>query len=616
MWFKLILSLTILKNVKSNELILNKDKFILEFKILELVQTIEQQHDIQTILIKYKESVKNCGELDVYIKNMKSAIIVENLHKSGFVRNSFNKNILIIICLKRLTSEFSIEFKAYFDMMKIIRNAKLLLYINRNERTKHLTKLENFFKYCWFQKSLNVMAIFKDFSSTRHLHAYKPFPQFSMELINPNSSELLYPDRVRNLMGHNFTTLPDQIIPNTFLTTTKKGEMKISGFLGKFIDLLMERINATLILPFPIKKGEVQFYGYLEALTQNNTIDLPGTLAPIMNEKQILHYSYPFKIIKSCLMIPMAQNMPLKNIFFYLVNLKMTCISLSNLYLFTLLLNVRRIMMLNTTSNGNKDYGLTLPDYILNDVALRGLLGQPFTVWSKAQYFTKYIYILLFIVGLYISVIYSAFLQSYFTQPFKEKQLKTFQDLYNNNVYILFSDRQVNYFKDTLNLKLLYRTASLEEMNKMRSALNTSYAYQTINIHWNSLFSHHQNLLKNKLFIFSKDACFYETNMLSFPLANNSIYRDTVDDLIMRITDHGLLNYWLDTNFVDDLTNEESMFNLDFASAENHHGKPLNMKDFELVFKAYLGLMMVGILLLLMEILIYRFKKLLAERKK
>lgn len=617
MWLILLLSLVIIKSTKTNLLAQASDQFILEFTILELVETIEQQYDIQTILIKYDESVESCGELDVYLKYFKASIIIENLRKTWFIRNSLNKNLLSIVCLNKLTADYNIELAPYFRTVRSLRDTKLVVYINRNESLIDVIKLENFFKLCLKRKSLNVLTIFKDAPYTRHLHSYKPFPKFEMELKRKNSTEVLYPNRVKNLMGHDFLTLPDQIIPRTFLTTNKDGKLKMSGYVGHFINLLAERLNATLKFPFPIKKGEVRFYATLESLTQNYTVDLPGTLVPVVEAKQMLYYSHPFEVVTSCLMIPTAQNVPLQKIFFHLINLEMTTISIVNLYLFTLLLNLKRISIFRKHRKQKRNHHVIFSDYVLNDVALRGILGQPFKVWLKAEFFTKYIYVLLSLTGLYLSLIYSAFLQTFFTRPFKEPQLRTFQDLYDHNFYTLVSHREMKYFTDAnMKFDMLHLKTSYREFDKMRNSLNTSYAYPNIDIHWNSLFSHQQNLLKNKLFIFSRDACLFHSYMLSFPLAVNSIYRDAVQELILNARDYGLISHWLTTNFPDDSAMNKNMSSVDLRSIDPIYGQPLKIEDFELVFALYVGLMLMGILLFIMEIIFYRFKKLLTKRKK
>ncbi|XP_046810179.1 uncharacterized protein LOC124420668 [Lucilia cuprina] len=330
--------------------------------------------------------------------------------------------------------------------------------------------------------------------------------------------DLLYPNRIKDLKGHIFLTLPDQIIPRTFLTENKNDKLKIYGY------------------------GEIIFYGFLETLTRNYTIDLPGTLVPVINPQQLDYYSYPFEIMTACLMIPKAKH--------------------------------RKEIV---------KHHVKFSDYVLNDVALRGILGQPFKVWLKAGFFIKYIYILLSFTGLYLSLIYNAFLQTFFTQPIKEKQLKTFTDLYENNIYTLLSDREVSYFKGiNKNFELLHRITNYEEFNRMRSRLNTSYAYPTIDINWNSLFSYQQNIIKNKRFIFSKDACIFHTNFLSFPLAENSIYRTPVQHLIMIARDFGLIKRWFTINFPDQLAKDKVPLMVDSRDILPGE-RPLKLQDFELI---------------------------------
>ena len=607
MFLKILISFLIIKDIRSEEILKIKGNEM-ELQMLQLISGIEQSLDIQTIVIKYDTSISNCGELNLYVKQLNVTIIMENLQASWPLRESLNINILSLVCLNGLYFNYAIELKAYFHSLHTIRDTKMIFFINHNESINILPELQKFLKYCREKKSLNVVVIFKDFYRTLHLYGYKPFPEFQMirRYFHKVAKEEIYPNNLRNLMGHDFYTLPDQIIPRTFLVDSHNGGVKISGYVGHFMHLLAEQLNATLKFPFPVKKGNVLFYGDLETLTWNNTLDLPATLAPIVNEKQMLYYSYPFHVINACLMIPVAKNMPLSHVFFYLMNFELSLISILNLYLFTLLLNWKRFKV--------APKALPLPDFILNDVALRGILGQPFKVWRKAGFFTKFIYMLLSLAGLYLSLIYGAFLQSFLTRPFKQPQLRTFEDLYLNNVYALLSDNEITYFGEAnINFRLLYRLASYDEFNYMRSSLNTSYTYPTINIHWKSLFHNQQSNMKDKLFMYSEDACFFTNVLMSFPMAENTFYRPAVYKLIMAAQDYGLVDHWFESNYLD-MMSDGRKFLLN-VSIESTEGRALTIKNLHLVFEMYVGLMILATLIFIMERIYYRLKRLKANSR-
>ncbi|XP_037806574.1 uncharacterized protein LOC119600439 [Lucilia sericata] len=586
MWLRFIITFVCFQQIR-NEEILRINKFEMETKLVELIKTAGHQHKFQTVLLKYDETVDSCGELDFYIKFLNSTIIIENLHRTWYVKGTINTNILSVVCLKGLTTDFKIELDSYFESLKRIRDTKMIFYINHNESANYLTKLEDFFKYCWQQKSLNVIAVFKDYYLTKYYYAYRPFPKFKMEFkVNTNNSEI-FPYRLKDIMGYTLLTLPDQAEPRTYLTyltvIKKKGKIKISGYVGHFIHLLAERLNATLKFPFPVKKGELLFYGYLENLARNYTIDIAGTVVPVLDIKYLLDYSYPYQITNICLMIPLAKTMPLKEIFFHMMNGKVCIISVLNLYLFTMVLNVKKLSVFTRQTAGGAKNIIKFSDLILNDVALRGILGQPFKMWLKAGFVIKCIYVLLSLTGLYLSLTYVAFLQTLLTRPLKEKQLKTFSDLRQNKIYTLVSDSEVSHYENMgMSFNLLLKTVSYEEFTYLRSHLNNTYAYPTDNMKWETLVNQQQNMFKNKIFMFSNDACFLRTNFLSFPQAENSIYREPLHNLIMLVRDHGLVERWFQTNFLDMLAAGKSTL-IDF-SVPKEEKRPLRVDDMELVF--------------------------------
>ncbi|KAM7343530.1 uncharacterized protein ACRADG_010527 [Cochliomyia hominivorax] len=611
MWFQLsvFLILSFLQLVCCDK-ILENNNFEMEAKIMDLIITTAKQDKFQTILLKYDESLDSCGELDFYMKYFQYTIIIENLQKSWELKNNLNTHVLCVVCLKRLTVDYQIEMDSYFDSLHRMRDTKMIFYINHNRSANYLAKLEDFFKYCWNKKSLNVLAIFKDFYLTNVFYTYTPFPKFEMiARVKNGSKDKIFPNRLKDLKGFPLLTLPDQVEPRTYLTKNKRGEIKVAGYVGHFIHLLVERLNATLKFPFPIKKGDMLFYGYLETLARNYTIDFAGTVIPITNGQNMMYYSYPFQITNICLMIPLANIVPFKELFFHLMGAKTFIAGFLSLYLFTLVLNLKKLT-LYWRQNTKKDKRLlTFSDYILNDVALRGILGQPFKMWINAGFVTKFIYILLSVTGLYLSLINDAFLQTLLTRPLKVKEMKTFEDLQENKFFVLLSETEVLHFRNIntiTNHDIIFQITTYENFNFLRSHLNTSYAYPTSSMQWNTLFNQQQELLKEKIFIYSEDACILHTNFLSFPLAQNSIYREPIHDLIMLVRDHGLFHHWFQSNFVDLVASGQSTL-FDF-SVEFHDVEPLNVYDLELVFGMYIGLTSLAILVFFAEISYYRYK--------
>lgn len=578
----------------------------MELALRNLIHEIKFDIEVQTIALVYQKPWNDCGIEKWHFHDLAIPMVVSNVESLWYLKPSMNSNVLSIICISKLDANYIMTLTFLFRSFRHMRSAKFIFVINCSTPDKDLAYIQEFFVYCWMHKALNVVVIFKDFHKTLLFYAYNPFPQVEVEIKRltalGTTSTQMFPERLQNLQGHVVLTLPDQVEPRCVLSYDPSGKPILSGYVGHFIQLFAYYLNASLQFPFPIKRGEIMFYGDLEYMARNNTIDLAGSLVPAINAEYGHMYSYPFELTRICMMIPVAENKPIRVLFFYLMNYQMCLISLTYMFVFTALLNVEKFHTFKRKERRTGGTVFRFTDAILNDVALRGILGQSFVMQPNPGFKMKLTYILISLTGLYLNLIYEAYLQTLLTHPLKEKQPKTFGDLRAKPIYTLMSENEILYFdkKRHTDTSPLYRTVSYEEFRRLRNNFNTSYAYPANNMVWETFYRNQQKFFSTNLFIFSEDACFQGSHLLSFALSENSIYQSKLNHLILLVRAHGLIDHWFRTSFTDMVAAGRASFR--DLSEKPAYGGPLKLVDMNLILTLYALIMTTSIGIFLAEV--------------
>lgn len=350
----LLLSLygTLLSRVQSQFFTITNDSETIRLneKYRLFVSDILKNYNIHEVILSYDMNEELCKPLDdLMFSEFFVPVRVRN-HKNSFhLLHVQNSQILAIECLMNITS-LNIEqhIQTTLDYFGKNPTAKILLYIKENLCKNNLAILTRIFEICFSNKFLNVIAIFKQSrnvnGSIRNFvyYSFKPFPHFQLEHYTYPDMVEIFPNRVRNVEGHQLLTLPFQEIPRIVLAENKDGDVEMVGYLGRFITAFAEYINATLTYPYAIAINESVFYTDLEDMAQNNTIDIAASLVPVVHHEHRHSYTYPIEIIKYCLMIPVAEPLPIPHILFYLRNTSMLIFTLVFALIFTCLMNVRQ----------------------------------------------------------------------------------------------------------------------------------------------------------------------------------------------------------------------------------------------------------------------------------
>ncbi|XP_030382216.1 uncharacterized protein LOC115629765 [Scaptodrosophila lebanonensis] len=418
--------------------------------------------------------------------------------------------------------------------------------------------------------------------------SYQPYPHFTMR----KHSILEYPTfapSFPNMHGQPLIVMPDQSHPRTIVyRNNRTGALVLTGSVGRFVRTLAWKLNATLQYPVPIVPGRVLHSVELQAIADDMAIDVPAGMVELTDSEQLSRAPYPFELTHICLMIPLANDIPLKDIYLYLNSASNILIALSIIYSYGLVLALHKCHV------EQKDARLV--DFLLNDAALRGLFGLPFRLANNASACCRLIYVILGVMGLNLNCIYNAHLGTMLTHPPQQPQPRTYTDVRQAGLPLAIHEHDLDIAKD-MHLRLLPLNSS--ELNRLRDNMNTSNVYLCTRIHW-SLYSAQQQYFARELFIFSPDACYSQLSLLSFQMPNNSWLVEPMNELIMDVRANGIFQYWLERHFFDMAAAGLVSFK-DLSPARNYGGA-LQLAHLQWIWYAYIILLSIAFCIFVMEI--------------
>ncbi|XP_001361776.2 uncharacterized protein Ir54a [Drosophila pseudoobscura] len=471
------------------------------------------------------------------------------------------------------------------------RSEKCLIYLAN--KFPHLAAINQVLRRCYELKMLNVVGL-RAADEQRFYYRYLPYPGFRIEQRSLQSSpifDLLFP----NMRGEPLIVMPDQWHPRSVVYVDRHtGKKVLAGSVGRFVRTLVWKLNATMQYAQAVTPGRFLHANALQDLVNRFPIDVPASISLISQAEQLPHISYPFELTHVCLMIPVANEIPVRDIYRLLSSAKNVIIAVAIVYAYGLVLTCQRRL---------DDREVYIVDILLNDRALRGVLGQSFKITSQENGSScKWIYVMLGIVGLNISCIFEAALETMLAHPPRQFQPRSIADVRRARLPLVAVEEDLDSIAD-LHLPVL--TVNASEYNRLRDDANTSYVYLASRLHW-TLFENQQKYFSRELFIYSKDACLMSLALLSFKLPKNSWFEAPISKLILEARANGLYQYWVGMHHYDmSIAGVASLrdLSLDQIHREAHQsGTALRLIDLQWIWLAYGLLTLMAVLLFILEI--------------
>lgn len=472
---------------------------------------------------------------------------------------------------------------------------KKIVYISNNFSDP--TRMDYIFETCYHRRIWNIVGLLAS-DEHRYFYRYHLYPSFRTEYRSLESSTIFDKD-FPNMHGHPLTVMPDQWLPRSVLYVDRRtGKQILAGSVGRFFHVLSWKLNATLQLSKKVTTGRFLNATALKELSESFSVDVPASLTIMERVEQLASTSYPMEVTHVCLMVPVARRIPIKDIYFILS-------SASNMFLAIVIVSSYGLALNLLRNMTHRD--VRLADFVLNDKALRGILGQSFNLPLSRSFSTRLIFLMLGIVGLNVSSIFGAGLDTLMAHPPRQFQARSFAGLRRTKIPLVTTEED---FPTWMKLRVPMLVVNVSEYNHLRNGRNTSNAYFASRLYWN-LFSEQQKRFTRELFIYSTDDCLWSLALLSFQWPQNSLFTEPVSQLILEVNANGLYDFWVGMHYYD--MTAAGLSGLEDPSLqlkEREHPTSLRIVDFQWMWQAYGTFMVIAILVFLLEVSWHRITSL------
>ncbi|KAM7345273.1 uncharacterized protein ACRADG_011644 [Cochliomyia hominivorax] len=512
----------------------------------ELVIDMKRQRSYEGILIA-QNSIPQDSRLQVIYRLAEPKIIISDHKQDFYYRGTFNSEILAVIIMEfKFQQELWQVFIKTINFMRQIRILMILVNIvNKDELKREL--LWEFEQ----SKTTYVLIHFLNTSHTDNINKEYfrlwPYPKYHFQLKEFSNVTEYYPINWKDMKGKTLITLPDQNVPRSIMYKNEKGELCFTGFAFKFVELFTKIRNATYKLLYEPRINEVVHFSTLTNMTNQGILDMPMSVSPINTSLHVINLSYPVELTKWILMIPCARRMKVSQVYEVLLTPELFAI----VTVFAIIFSVEHTVIDKLFYNK-----MIWSNLLMSDKVIPGVLGQPFASKKSHLISLRLVYILIFILGLFMSTLILAHLQTLITSPPYYRHINNFEDLRLSGKRILM-DRSDMRFLDKNDYVITEKmkgaiefTDNTTMFNLYREKFNTSYGYTVTLDLWN-IFTNIQVYHAQKSFCTSPGMYIKHLIPFAMPLEWNSQYREATNELVHKMHSAGLLNAWRMQVFID-----------------------------------------------------------------
>ncbi|EDV54968.2 uncharacterized protein LOC6546554 [Drosophila erecta] len=542
-------------------------------------------HSLSVIIIR-TNYCPHTWEKEIF-KNQTIPVVVLSDSETFINIRQFSRP-LHVVCLPGHELQKDLELMENFtNSLNDFPSQKKIVYISN--RFSNRSRMDHIFETCYHRRIWNVVGLL---AADEHLYFYRYnlYPSFRMEHRALESSTI-FDNGFPNMQGHPLIVMPDQWLPRSVLYVDRRtGKQVLAGSVGRFFHVLSWKLNATLQLSKKVTIGRFLNASALKELSESFSVDVPASLTIMERVEQLASTSYPMEVTHVCLMVPVARKIPIKDIYFILSSVSNMLLAIVIVFSYGLALNLFRKLT-------HRDVHLV--DFLLNDKALRGILGQSFNLPMSRSFSTRFIFLMLGIVGLNVSSIFGAALDTLMAHPPRQFQARSFADLRRTKIPLVTTEED---FPTWMNLHVPMLVVNVSEYNHLRNGRNSSNSYFASRLYWN-LFSEQQKRFTRELFIYSTDDCLWSLALLSFQWPQNSLFTEPVSQLILEVNANGLYDFWVGMHYYDmSAAGLSSLEDPSLQLKERVHPTSLRIGDLQWMWQAYGTFMVIAMLVFLLEV--------------
>ncbi|KAH8392701.1 hypothetical protein KR200_009747 [Drosophila serrata] len=556
----------------------------LEEGLLQLLVKLQKDEFFDTLLIYGKDCVFHSVS-----KYLEVSTVLISMGSTPYDWD-FGSLTMILSCYSEAEKEYTNR-----TLMKLQRNRRLI-YIQKDIQPESVCHNYS------LKEQYNIAMVREDFKDSQVIYACRFFLDSKFEEINSAESRPIYMETFRNMHRKPIKVKADLLAPRSMLYVDKNtGETKLTGYVANLISNFAERLNATLdVEP---KENKSNFHEILEKVISDQ-LDMGITMHTTLHNAPLDTASYPFMLTTYCLMLQIPSKLPYNKVYEMIVDPLVLGIVLVLFCILSVLLIYGR---------KRSWHDLSLANVLLNDVSLRGLLGQSFPFPLNSNGHLKLVFIILCFASVLMTTMYDAYLQSFFTNPPSGPYIRTYQDFSRFRQKLAITGVEVEILNKINNSKFremkrddLVVFDDWEECIRLRDSFNLNYSYIVTGDRWSS-YAEHQKIFKQPLFYFSNDLCFTRLLYMSIPLRRHLPYRHLFEDHILRQNEFGLVHYWRGHSFFDMV--RLGITPLEDLSHPKAYEKSIIMEDVSRILQFYLCGMVFSIFCLLLELGVARWKR-------
>ncbi|XP_054736695.1 uncharacterized protein LOC129243591 [Anastrepha obliqua] len=529
--------------------------------ITKLIEKIRMERAIETLVVFDDDLEQGFCLDDATLRSLNTNISIILLRATNHCNrqgSDVNREMLVVRCV---SEPFRPQFLAkMIDCLGVERQVRILFmwhahYVKQSKRRRNelQQQRQKLFEYCARKKLLNIMGVYSDFESDGHFYTYTHFPNFHLKQ-QTLWQEPCFPVRVKDMQGAALRTLPDQNEPRSIVWRDHLGRTQIGGFMARIIKAFAAKQNATLIYPTTVEPDVTYEYAEIFKMLQNETLDVLMGLTGIgwmLNSSEV---STPLLPLFWTLMLPLPPLPPTRDIFLLIFISFLGIVMLLLLVIFSSLLTLEAVRGLRHRSC-KRSFNLFLRT--LTNVTLRSILGQATHLPISTTSLKRFICILLFIAGIYVNTISTAYLQTYLTSSPRAQRVNTFDELLHIPTRIRISLTEYTALKDFVGTEFVEKyknvfliTSSINDYYQQRKTLDTHYGYTVTSSLWTAL-EEFQRDLGRPLFYINKNMHLAGNLQMGVPMGPHSIYREEFNTFIHNSISSGLMNHWQNWVYTD-----------------------------------------------------------------
>ncbi|XP_055855080.1 uncharacterized protein LOC129918513 [Episyrphus balteatus] len=329
---------------------------------------------------------------------------------------------------------------------------------------------------------VNVVAVFQDFGISSVYYSCNIFGMFKIEeFIWNDKDSCVYRDKMRDLQNSTIPVVFPTEQPGMIISeNVNGGETRIGGYVGNIFMTFAKRHNGrmnTLNV-----KAYLTEYDLLNFVL-NETIEISG--AGILVQEDLFEWhTFPYIYFDWGVMLPVEPNIPIYKVFAYVFYWEAFVIIIVIFMLISVSLDAAAYFL-----GSHRIFAVR--DVFFNIDCFRGMLGQSFFESPRTFLTTKILYSLIFLFGIIIITSYNGFLQSFMTEPPREKTIGSFDDLQQYDIKILSKQTDIENVLKKLKPEFMNKYSNIfhseissQRYFKLRDSLDTKYAFPVSEMTW------------------------------------------------------------------------------------------------------------------------------------